>query len=67
MPPLEVGELYMEESVEEQIGGLDVAVEDAPAVNPRDSLGGLAAPGQPLLDRRKGFAGFKQILRPCCR
>ncbi|KAK5651058.1 hypothetical protein OQA88_1049 [Cercophora sp. LCS_1] len=44
---LEVGELDVV-FVEEQVGGLDVAVEDAVGVDPGDCLGGLAAPGQQL-------------------
>jgi hypothetical protein len=40
----------MQVFVEEQVSGLDVAVEDAVGVDPGDCLGGLAAPGQPLLE-----------------
>ena len=47
---LEVGKLDVQVFVEEQVGRLDVAVDDVAGVDPGDCLGGLAAPGQPLLE-----------------
>jgi hypothetical protein len=47
---LEVGEVDVQVLVEQQVGGLDVAMEDAVGVDPGDCPGRLAAPGQPLLE-----------------
>lgn len=53
---LKVGKLDVEVLVEKQICGLDVAVKNTSSMDPRDCLGSLLAPGQPLLDRRWLFA-----------
>lgn len=59
---LEVGKFDMEVLFEKQVGGLDVAVENASGMDPRDGLGSLSALGQPLLDRRGRLARLEQVV-----
>jgi hypothetical protein len=50
MFPLEIRQLDMKLAIKEKIRKLDIAVNDAPRMDPCNGLGSLSTPGYPLLE-----------------